>query len=224
MTHITIEREKLAQVQEALEDLQRQYSIYPNSFWDWSKGRGAITFCKQALAAQPAPVQEQVLGFDVVLDESLPPNTMKFVQPAPVQPVAHCEAGPEYCQQCHLEDRSLALAAAVRYVQNNTPKLVSGEICMALTTPPAAQPAPVQEPAAWRFTGLAGFKRYVTDAQYQAFSLEVQSWYEPFKCASCTTPPASPVPDAIHHTDLSEHPQYIEGWNDCRAEMLKGMK
>jgi hypothetical protein len=32
------------------------------------------------------------------------------------------------------------------------------------------------------------------------------------------------VPDVIHHTDLSEHPQYIEGWNDCRAEMLKGMK
>jgi hypothetical protein len=38
-------------------------------------------------------------------------------------------------------------------------------------------------------------------------------------------PAAQPaVPDAIHHTDLSEHPQYIEGWNDCRAEMLKGMK
>jgi hypothetical protein len=32
------------------------------------------------------------------------------------------------------------------------------------------------------------------------------------------------VPDAIHHTDLSESLEYIEGWNDCRAEMLKGMK
>jgi len=55
---------------------------------------------------------------------------------SPVQePVAHCEAGPRHCQQCHLEDRSLALAAAVRYVKNNAPKLVSDEICMALTTP-----------------------------------------------------------------------------------------
>jgi mono/diheme cytochrome c family protein len=63
--------------------------------------------------------------------------------PTVQEPVAHCEAGPAYCQQCHLEDQSLALAAAVRYVKNNTPKLVSDEICMALTTPPA-QPAPVQ--------------------------------------------------------------------------------
>jgi hypothetical protein len=51
MTHITIEKEKLEQVLESLEDLQRQYSIYPNSFWDWSKGRKAITTLMQALAA-----------------------------------------------------------------------------------------------------------------------------------------------------------------------------
>jgi hypothetical protein len=38
-----------------------------------------------------------------------------------------------------------------------------------------------------------------------------------------TTPLAQPaVPDAI--TDRSESPEYIQGWNDCRAEMLKGMK
>ena len=32
------------------------------------------------------------------------------------------------------------------------------------------------------------------------------------------------VPDAIHHTDLGEHPEYIQGWNDCRAVMLEMRK
>jgi hypothetical protein len=31
------------------------------------------------------------------------------------------------------------------------------------------------------------------------------------------------VPDAFG-TREGEHPKYIEGWNDCRAEMMKGMK
>ncbi len=41
---------------------------------------------------------------------------------------------------------------------------------------------------------------------------------------NATTPPAAQpaVPDAIHHTDLSETLEYIQGWNDCRAEMLGG--
>jgi hypothetical protein len=40
---------------------------------------------------------------------------------------------------------------------------------------------------------------------------------------SATPPAAQPVvPDAI--TDRSESPEYIQGWNDCRAEVLKGMK
>jgi hypothetical protein len=56
------------------------------------------------------------------------------------EPVAHCEAGPEYCVQCKLEDRSIVLAAAVRYVKNNTPQLVADEICMALATPPQRKP------------------------------------------------------------------------------------
>jgi hypothetical protein len=85
----------------------------------------------------------------------------------------------------------------------------------------AAQPA-VQEPVAWRFTGVAGFKRFVTDAQYEAFSPEVQSWYEPFKCSGCTTPPAAAIPDAI--TDDSESPEYRTGWNDYRQAMMEMMK
>jgi hypothetical protein len=36
--------------------------------------------------------------------------------------------------------------------------------------------------------------------------------------------PINTAPDAIHHTDLSEHPEYTSGWNDCRAEMMRGMK
>ena len=32
------------------------------------------------------------------------------------------------------------------------------------------------------------------------------------------------LPDPIHHTDLSEHPEYISGWNDYRAAMLEMMK
>jgi hypothetical protein len=35
--------------------------------------------------------------------------------------------------------------------------------------------------------------------------------------------PAQPaVPDALNPKD--ENPAYAAGWNDCRAEMLKGMK
>jgi hypothetical protein len=39
-----------------------------------------------------------------------------------------------------------------------------------------------------------------------------------------TTPPAAQpaVPDAI--IEAGESPDYRDGWNDCRAEMLKGMK
>ena len=71
----------------------------------------------------------------------------KAAQPAQ-EPVAHCEAGPEYCVQCKLEDRSIVLAAAVRYVKNNTPQLVSNEICNALkkSSPPQRTE---QEPVAW---------------------------------------------------------------------------
>jgi hypothetical protein len=38
-------------------------------------------------------------------------------------------------------------------------------------------------------------------------------------CVECVMEPA--VPDAFG-TREGEHPEYIQGWNDCRAEMLKG--
>ena len=48
---------------------------------------------------------------------------------------------------------------------------------------------PEQEPVAWRFTGIAGLKRYMTQKQYDAQTPETKKWYEPFRCANCTTPP-----------------------------------
>jgi hypothetical protein len=62
----------------------------------------------------------------------------------------------------------------------------------------AAQPAPVQEPV---FT-------------YDQVKAHIQ--------AAMMSAAQPAVPDAIHHTDTSETLDYIQGWNDCRAEMLKG--
>lgn len=42
-------------------------------------------------------------------------------------------------------------------------------------------------------------------------------------CDKCKAAAQPAVPDAFG-TREGEHPQYIQGWNDCRAEMLRGMK
>jgi hypothetical protein len=73
------------------------------------------------------------------------------------------------------------------------------------TTPPAAQPAPVQP--------IIGSYLEKDNSQFKFSDYESDGVHH--------NKPA--VPDAFG-TREGEHPQYIEGWNDCRAEMLKGMK
>jgi hypothetical protein len=77
---------------------------------------------------------------------------------------------------------------------------------------------PVQEPVAWRWKlGDSGWQ--LEDAEPSA--VQPKAVIEPLY----TTPPAQPaVPDAMTSADIQEHIEYVAGWNDCRAEMLKGMK
>ena len=83
------------------------------------------------------------------------------------------------------------------------------------STPPAAAPV---EDVDWK-------------EQYEKQKRRSDMWvakYEkdigPIEYAAPAAAQPAPVPDAIHHTDLSETLEYIQGWNDCRAEILKGMK
>jgi hypothetical protein len=80
----------------------------------------------------------------------------------------------------------------------------------AITAIKQALAAPVQELQRYSPNGEGG--------------MELDSLGAYIKLQDVATPPAQPaVPDAFG-TREGEHPQYIQGWNDCRAEMLKGMK
>jgi hypothetical protein len=83
----------------------------------------------------------------------------------------------------------------------------------------------LNEPVAWFYRDNLGRPCSTTKKPLSPFK-DMQPLY--------TTPPAQrateessatqpAVPDAFG-TREGEHPEYIQGWNDCRAEMLKGVK
>jgi hypothetical protein len=78
------------------------------------------------------------------------------------------------------------------------------------TTPPAAQLAPVK---VWEAEGYDSLMQEMQ--MVKARNIRQHAEIERLKAAQ----PA--VPDAFG-TREGEHPQYIQGWNDCRAEMLRG--
>jgi hypothetical protein len=85
-----------------------------------------------------------------------------------------------------------------------------------IATPPAARR---------QWIGLTDEEMYLNCPNWLSHE-QCKTWVQQIeaKLKEKNTAAQPAVPDAIHHTDLSEHPQYIQGWNDCRAEMLKGMK
>jgi hypothetical protein len=102
-----------------------------------------------------------------------------------------------------------ALAAPVQDTEAHYKGIIEG--VQKLFDDKRAQPASVQEPETDSCGSGAG-------CLYKVAMIEnLESEVERLKAAQ----PA--VPDAFG-TREGEHPQYIQGWNDCRAEMLKGMK
>jgi hypothetical protein len=132
-------------------------------------------------------------------------------QPAPVQPV--------WIQPDHLQKAQKApfLCRVEPHKRDDFVPLY--------TTPPE-QPA-VQEPVA-RVSLQWLAEMILSDcghsSNYTPLLDRVKARIEQWERAnSAPTPPAQPaVPDALNPKD--ENPAYAAGWNDCRAEMLKGMK
>jgi hypothetical protein len=89
-----------------------------------------------------------------------------------------------------------------------------------------SQPAPVQEPVAdFDDAQVQTVYNILCDAdEGKPREEHWEGWKARRIVAALTTPPAQPaVPDAFG-TREGEHPQYIQGWNDCRAAMLEMMK
>ena len=157
-------------------------------------GKSAITALREALAEQPA----RTLGELHALSREL--WTEQPAQPAPVQePVAWA-----MYQKGRLLSFWMDKGDAYDF------EFTSEHRWEPLYTSPPAQPAPVQEPVAIALnTGTKQGVKWLKNVEHG------EHLY--------TSPLAQPaVPDAFG-TREGEHPQYIEGWNDCRAEMLKGM-
>lgn len=43
------------------------------------------------------------------------------------------------------------------------------------------------ESIAWRFIGPGGLDRFMTQSKYEKQPPGIQKWYEPFRCAACST-------------------------------------
>jgi hypothetical protein len=221
---------------EALELAIKQFYAFDFVMKRSESTEKAIAAIKQALAAQPAPVQETdwshawllikaasyassqghisgTTNWGAAMSAYLRHETKAAAQPAPVQPVGRvCFEGDEV-------------------VWTDEPP-ESGAL---LYTTPPAQSAPVQPVAHTYASTQATMCACCGEHKHTPLRIDKMDGYV---CLTCIDKklgsllgefgyppaPAPAVPDAIHHTDLSEHPQYIEGWNDCRAEMLKGMK
>jgi hypothetical protein len=213
--------EAIALALEALEYLMTNKTIH---YTYRDKAEEAITAIKQALAA---PVQEPVAWMhewddgervpmlrkrdvdnsDIDSPKSVRPlvfgdTTPPAAQPAPVQPVAQAiiHAITEYGDARADQDA------------NNAPTTSHERLADCIRLIRAAQGS--TPPAAAVLEGRDWSLLEATQASLREHMAEIKR----LKAAQ----PA--VPDAMTSADIQEHIEYVAGWNECRAEMLKGMK
>jgi hypothetical protein len=161
----------------------------------------------------PAPVRERVAckplcelcvkrGYDFCA------NAAKTT-PLPTPPAAQQEHEPEnepFVSLASVQEPVAyrSLLASGSYTYCTTPQFFDNAQPL-YTTPPAAPT--VQEGRDWSLLEA-------TQESLREHMTEIKRLKE--------AQPA--VPDALTSADIQEHIEYVAGWNDCRAEMLKGMK
>jgi hypothetical protein len=204
----------------------------------------AITAIKQA---RSAPVQEPVAWMyeDMMGLVGVRVQKEKPIVARPVTPLCLCT--PPAAQPTTEEFSAVKPAAPVQepvhqWRQKHSPYWYDGypdnddgggpyETRILYTTPPA-QPAPVQEPDAFdggvylgdgKDHAIKHHVSYKPAQQKPDHGDELTIAYMSGVHRGKELAVAQAVPDAFG-TREGEHPQYIQGWNDCRAEMLSMRK
>jgi hypothetical protein len=222
MTHITIEQAKAQRIADAFEDLRKNYGIsYIEESVDINQALAAPTVQEPAawiehewsgsgLRHLHFERREQSVRDEVMNPIWTPLYTTPPAQPSPVQKpeidgatMAGMDASIGHLSALVDELRLLLGCAMDNFkMLHNAAKPDDGPDMDAII-PAIVFAKFVNQDAALRYA----IKHSAHDGMITA------------------TPAAQPaIPDAIHHTDLSEHPKYISGWNDYRAAMMEMMK
>jgi hypothetical protein len=215
MTHITIEREALQTVLNALETLVNGSGFAPAESIE--KAREAITAIKQA---QTQPVQKQPSETIVQTFTGLPMRKLRDLLTAGyrVNGVSF-----ERTQGDGTVLRGAATTGGMVLWWNQTPVQKRPQNCgtgYCSCIECVMEPAPVQVDAWPCVIDEADFEQNTITLKMQCSDYKVGAGKHWLHTNQPSAQPA--VPDAI--TDSGENPEYRAGWNECRETMLQIMK